>query len=156
MLNVARQDYHPEGASVTMLIAEQPVDPTLAPTSLDDPGMVLNGVPIYCRGACCTPPDLVGLESDEAEYRRILERARSAGMNMLRVGGTMLYEADIFYRLCDELGILVWQDFRLNIWQIKSSFLKPKSEKTWPCDPMPMIVKCRTKTFLQLLLTCRK
>ncbi|HEX4131821.1 MAG TPA: hypothetical protein VHZ24_17445 [Pirellulales bacterium] len=71
----------------------------------------INGEPIYCRGACWTVTDLVSLAGDEASLRRDLTLARDAGMNMLRVGGTMTYENDLFYELCDELGIMVWQDF---------------------------------------------
>jgi beta-mannosidase len=76
-----------------------------------DFSIAVNGVPIFCRGACWTPLDPVTLSSDRAALSAALTQARDAGMNMLRVGGTMAYESDDFYDLCDELGILVWQDF---------------------------------------------
>ena len=47
-----------------------------------------------------------------ANYRRILESARDANMNMIRQWGGGYYESDEFYQICDELGIMVWQDFR--------------------------------------------
>lgn len=73
--------------------------------------ILVNGEPVFCRGACWTPLDLLSLSGTPGDYRRALELARDAGMNMMRVGGTMLYEDDAFYDACDELGILVWQDF---------------------------------------------
>jgi beta-mannosidase len=73
----------------------------------------VNNVPVFCRGACWTSADLVTLDGTEAQLRHTFELARDAGMNMLRVGGTMVYESDAFYALADEYGLLVWQDFAL-------------------------------------------
>jgi beta-mannosidase len=72
---------------------------------------VVNGERVFCRGACWTTPDIISLGGSEPAYRHWLTLARDAGMNMIRIGGTMVYEADCFYDLCDELGIMVWQDF---------------------------------------------
>src|SRR5262249_25477414 len=72
---------------------------------------VLNGVPIFARGADWIPADsFVGAIPDE-RYQMLLSAARDANMNMLRIWGGGLYEHNIFYDLCDQLGLLVWQDF---------------------------------------------
>ncbi len=71
----------------------------------------VNGETIFCRGTCWTPVDSLALGCSKEAMRAALEQVRHAGMNMLRVSGTMTYENDDFYQLCDELGILIWQDF---------------------------------------------
>ena len=75
--------------------------------------IAVNSGPVFCRGACWTNADIVALPCDAAAYRPWLAAMRDAGMNMVRIGGTMAYEADAFYALCDELGLLVWQDAML-------------------------------------------
>jgi beta-mannosidase len=74
-------------------------------------GLRINDVPVFCRGACWTTLDVVGLAGSRGDFRAALRMARDGGMNMLRVGGTMIYESDDFYDVCDEMGILVWQDW---------------------------------------------
>ena len=71
----------------------------------------VNGVEVFCRGACWTPLDPVTLRASAEAYRAAIAQVRQAGMNMLRVGGTMVYEDPAFYDECDAQGVLVWQDF---------------------------------------------
>ena len=71
----------------------------------------LNGVRLFAKGANWIPVhSFIGAAEDE-RYKKLLALARDAGMNMLRVWGGGIYEKDVFYRECDRLGILVWQDF---------------------------------------------
>ncbi|MEX2375255.1 MAG: glycoside hydrolase family 2 protein [Dehalococcoidia bacterium] len=72
---------------------------------------VVNNVKIFCRGACWTPTDTATLDGTRQALRAVLERFAAAHGNMIRVGGTMTYESDAFFEICDELGIMVWQDF---------------------------------------------
>jgi len=83
---------------------------------LDDPkdgdfGIRVNGEPIFCRGAVWTSPDLVALPCAREAYEPLLRAMRDADLNMVRISGAMTYEAAPFFDLCDELGLLVWQDF---------------------------------------------
>ncbi len=70
----------------------------------------VNGVPIFCRGACWVALQAAEVANGFDLEKRLLQ-VREAGFNMLRVVGTSCYESDEFYDLCDRLGILVWQDF---------------------------------------------
>jgi len=74
------------------------------------PSLTVNREAVFCRGACWTPVDPVGLAPSRDELRTALEQVRDAGMNVVRVQGSMVYESAAFFDLCDELGILVWQD----------------------------------------------
>lgn len=71
----------------------------------------VNGEPVFCRGACWSPLDVVSLRATPEAYREAVAQACDAGMNMLRIPGTLVYEDDAFFDACDELGVLVWQDF---------------------------------------------
>lgn len=71
----------------------------------------LNGVPVYMKGANYIPQNSFQNWVKKEDYDRILLDTKRANMNMLRVWGGGIYEEDYFYEKCDELGILVWQDF---------------------------------------------
>ncbi|SDS87472.1 glycoside hydrolase family 2 protein [Actinopolymorpha singaporensis] len=73
--------------------------------------LVVNGVPVFARGANWIPDDCFPSRVDAARYRARLQQAKDAHIDLLRVWGGGLYEQDTFYDAADELGILVWQDF---------------------------------------------
>lgn len=72
---------------------------------------VLNGVPVFAKGTNYIPQDNFLTNVTSAHYRQTLQDAVDANMNMIRVWGGGVYEDDLFYQLCDEMGLMVWQDF---------------------------------------------
>lgn len=107
-----------------LLINGKPIDETTTRTGLrslelrqqpDASGksftFVINGVPVFAKGANWIPADSFPTRISKSKYRQLLESARDTNMNMLRVWGGGIYERNDFYELCDEMGILVWQDF---------------------------------------------
>ncbi len=72
---------------------------------------VVNGVPVFAKGGNWIPGDSFPSRMTAERYRHLIASCKRANMNMLRVWGGGYYEDDRFYDLCDEMGILVWQDF---------------------------------------------
>lgn len=72
---------------------------------------VVNGIPVFAKGANSIPFDMFQPRATRAQLRRVLESARDANMNMLRSWGGGYYESADYYELADELGLMVWQDF---------------------------------------------
>ncbi|MET3805557.1 beta-mannosidase [Nakamurella sp. UYEF19] len=73
--------------------------------------LVVNGRPVFALGADWIPDDCFPHRIDRARYGRRIDQAVAAGMNLLRVWGGGIYESEDFYALCDQAGLLVWQDF---------------------------------------------
>jgi beta-mannosidase len=71
----------------------------------------VNGVKTFCKGADWIPCDTFLPRVSDETYTTLLTMARDAHMNMIRVWGGGIYEEEIFYELCDRLGLMVWQDF---------------------------------------------
>ena len=71
----------------------------------------LNGTPVYMKGANYIPMHSFQSKATSEKYQKLLSDVVDANMNMLRVWGGGIYETDEFYELCDEKGILIWQDF---------------------------------------------
>ena len=79
---------------------------------------VINGIPVFGKGADVIPFDSFPTRVTTQQYRQVLESAVDANMNMIRHWGGGYYETDEFYDMCDELGIMIWQDFMFgNDWQ---------------------------------------
>lgn len=73
--------------------------------------LAVNGRPVYVKGANWIPDDALVTRLTAQTYRTGVREALEAGMNLLRVWGGGMYESEHFYAACDELGVLVWQDF---------------------------------------------
>ena len=73
--------------------------------------VVVNGTPVYVKGFNWIPDDALITRLTPQTYRASIMEAVDAGINLLRVWGGGIYESDDFYDVCDELGVLVWQDF---------------------------------------------
>ena len=71
----------------------------------------VNGKPIFAKGANWIPADSFTSRLTPKDYKLLLQNVIKANMNTLRVWGGGIYEPDYFYELCDQMGILVWQDF---------------------------------------------
>ncbi len=71
----------------------------------------VNNRDLFMKGASWIPCDMFENRQTSEKYRDLLESAASANMNMIRLWGGGQYEKDVFYDLCDELGLLVWHDF---------------------------------------------
>lgn len=86
---------------------------------------VINGFPINSKGANWIPMDAMPSLESEARYRELLGSAKDANMNMIRVWGGGQYESDTFYEICDELGLMVWQDmmFACSLYPSTEAFL---------------------------------
>lgn len=72
---------------------------------------VVNGIPIFAKGANWIPADSFIPDISEYKYQKLLNFVRISNMNMIRIWGGGFYENDILYNLCDRMGILVWHDF---------------------------------------------
>lgn len=87
---------------------------------------IINGFPINSKGANWIPMDAMPSLESEPRYRDLLSSAKDANMNMIRVWGGGQYESDTFYELCDELGLMVWQDmmFACSLYPSTDAFMK--------------------------------
>ncbi|MCB2206776.1 MAG: glycoside hydrolase family 2 protein [Bacteroidetes bacterium] len=86
----------------------------------------INGIPVFAKGANYIPQDNFLPRLKEENYENLILDAKKSNMNMLRVWGGGIYENDIFYKLCDKHGIMVWQDFMFacNLYPGDSQFVK--------------------------------
>lgn len=71
----------------------------------------MNGVPIFAKGANFIPIDLFESKVSDEDRAYIIQTAIESNYNMIRVWGGGIYQPDSFYEMCDNVGILVWQEF---------------------------------------------
>lgn len=81
------------------------------PLSGEEFAFEVNGIKIFAMGANYIPEDQILSRRSRKKTARLLRECAAANFNMIRVWGGGIYPDDYFYELCDEMGLLVWQDF---------------------------------------------
>ena len=111
---------------------------------------VVNGVPIFAKGSNWIPADSFPTRITREGLERLLQDAAEAHQNMIRVWGGGFYESEDFYDLCDQYGILVWQDF------IFSCSIYPLDDETFVENIHQEVIDnvCRIRHRASLALWC--
>lgn len=99
-----------------------------APKGADPWLCVVNGRPVFLQGVNCPPLLPNFADATEEDYRKRLELYRDLGVNALRINGVGFLEKEPFYSLCDELGLMVWQDVPLSSSGVDNN--APEDEKS--------------------------
>ncbi len=91
----------------------------------------INGIAMFTNGANWIPDDLMLARVTGERYKARIEATKNANMTMLRIWGGGIYENKVFYDLCDQMGILVWQDFMFGcgIYPSHPAFLESVQEE---------------------------
>ncbi|SFD37868.1 beta-mannosidase [Bacillus sp. OV194] len=110
----------------------------------------LNGVRLFAKGANWIPVHSFIGSAEDSRYTKLLQLAKDTHMNMMRVWGGGIYEKGIFYRECDRLGILVWQDFMF------ANALYPDYNQDFMANVRDEIIKVvkRLRNYTCLALWC--
>ncbi len=110
---------------------------------------VINGRPIFMKGANVVPPDCFIGEASDSAWIKIVDNAVAQNMNMLRIWGGGVYPPESFFFECDKKGILVWQDFMFacSVYPGDSTFLNLVKQEA-------IEVIQRIRSHLSLALWC--
>lgn len=100
--------------------------------SLPPVTMEINGRRIFCKGTNWVHPDIFPGRINEDHYRLLLGMAKEANMNILRVWGGGIVNKESFFAHCDELGLMVWQEFPLacNLYPDSPAYLKVLNQES--------------------------
>ena len=100
-----------------------------APEAADPWICVINGTPVFLQGINWTPIRAMFADLTPEDYRKLVTLYAEMGCNIFRVWGGATLEKTVFYNMCDELGILVWQEFPLT----------SSGHENWPHEDEPSI-----------------
>jgi beta-mannosidase len=107
---------------------------------------IVNGKKIFVKGMNFTPQDIL-LETSEERYRWTLSAAKEMGVQLIRIWGGGLLETNTLYKLCNEMGIMVWQDF-----PIGNQDTPEYPQDIWEAQVVQNI--CRLRNHPSLVIWC--